>query len=136
MLPVIHSFPQVKDVSLRGKGAGEDPSGGVRGGILEVLGRTSEQKEGEMETGAEWPGAVVKSSSEMVGHILPLLSLLREKLSQWESLGVGMRLQLGLLSSTLGLLSFASLGLLGIRLDEEPLITHSVNIRKTTKLFT
>lgn len=79
VLPVIHSFPQVKDVSLRGKGAGEDPSGGVRGGILEVLGRTSEQKEGKMETGAEWPGAVVKSSSEMVGHILPLLSLLREK---------------------------------------------------------
>lgn len=27
-------------------------------------------------------------------------------------------------------------GLPGIRLDEEPLITHSVNIRKTTKLFT
>lgn len=43
---------------------------------------------------------------------------------------------LGLLSSNLGLLSFAYLGLQGIRLDEEPLITHSVNIRKTTKLFT
>lgn len=70
----------------------------------------------------------------LVSH--PCLLSQGKKLSRLESPGRGLRLQLGLLSSNLGLLSFAYLGLQGIRLDEEPLITHSVNIRKTTKLFT